>query len=58
MNDLIWNLKDSQGDAVGSGVYIWRVTLNFRDGYLKERVFKMGVFRKYYESDGTCINGL
>ncbi len=45
MNYVPWNLRDSSGRKVGSGVYIWHVKIKYFDGSANEYMVKSGVLR-------------
>ncbi|MGL1934509.1 MAG: discoidin domain-containing protein [Fibrobacterales bacterium] len=45
INDLKWDLKDTQGRNVGSGIYMWKVTYYFASGEKHSVTRTMGVVR-------------
>ncbi len=51
LNDLIWNLKDSEGRTAATGVYIWKIALSFENGTKSAFTRDMGVLRPEIE---TC----
>jgi len=40
---LVWNLRASDGQAVGAGVYLWRIKVRSTDGQLLEAIRRMGI---------------
>ena len=58
MNDLVWNLKDSEGHLVGNGVYIWNINFRFKSGILRQRSFMMGVHQSSPADYNQCISEL
>ncbi|MGL1936823.1 MAG: discoidin domain-containing protein [Fibrobacterales bacterium] len=46
INDLIWDIKDTDNRLVGSGVYYWQVTLAFDSGATESFTEQMGVVRQ------------
>ena len=45
IQDLVWDLKDYLGDPVGTGVYLWKVMVQFEEGKSYELLKRMGVLR-------------
>ena len=43
---LIWDLKDSQGQLAGNGVYVWKVTFMFKGGKQEVQYTRTGLMRK------------
>jgi len=57
---LVWNLRNAQGQEVGTGVYIWRVTLNLenKDGKIEtlNNYYKQGVVGLSKEDAKNCLS--
>jgi fibro-slime domain-containing protein len=45
---LIWDMKDSNGQKAGNGVYVWKVTFEFKGGKQEVQYTKTGLMRKKY----------
>ena len=43
INHIPWNLRDINGRKVGSGVYIWKVNIQFESGKRESFILKSGV---------------
>lgn len=46
LNELIWDLKDTQGRKVGVGVYVWKVLIEFENGDKETIIQRMGTMRE------------
>lgn len=42
---LYWNQRSSEGNIVGTGVYIWKIKFTFADGHKESRTIRTGVRR-------------
>ncbi|MEO6095394.1 MAG: fibro-slime domain-containing protein [Fibrobacteria bacterium] len=45
---LVWDMKDSMGQKAGNGVYVWKVTFEFKGGKQEIQYTKTGLMRKKY----------
>ncbi len=45
LNDLVWDMKNSNGRRVGSGVFYWHVVIQFESGRKEMFMSSMGVVR-------------
>ncbi|MGL1900764.1 MAG: IgGFc-binding protein [Fibrobacterales bacterium] len=45
LNDLVWDMKNSNGRRVGSGVFYWHVTTHFESGRTEKFITSMGIVR-------------
>ncbi|MBF0432594.1 MAG: hypothetical protein HQK83_15015, partial [Fibrobacteria bacterium] len=50
---LVWNQKNEDGDYVGTGVYIWRVTFTTSAGRQTE-FYRQGIIRTDKDPDENC----
>ncbi len=52
INDLIWDMRDSNRRKVAAGIYIWKINLTFENGESQEVIKKMGLMRSYDDCQG------
>ena len=45
VQDLIWDMKDGSGRKAGSGVYLWKVKIDFESGHNETMIKSMGLMR-------------
>jgi hypothetical protein len=56
MSFLIWNQKNTEGNFVGSGVYIWKVVYKFENGGGRTETYRQGIARGEDPMEGCAVS--